>query len=462
MNAAIYAHSDHPSESAAQAVAAEINGAAVKYHKRRDRWDVLTPAPDDGFNIISFDALPRSTELATVSSDEPTPAAKRAAERQELWDALKVEAAALANKTIAEALASGVARSDDWLDAPTDSAIRIIEAGEFAGGEYVEPDWLIEELIPARGIGLAWGLSGSHKTGGVFDLMAATHRGTPWRDKTVKRGRSVMVVGEGEYFFGARLRAYAKDRGIDVADLPAVVPSPVNLRDGKQVAAFALELLKLGAAQVWFDTLQQCSPGADENSVRDMGEVITNLKTLSRKVGCFAGVIHHAGKNVDKGARGSSAWRPAVDVEVYFESPDGINGTMRVEKLKDAAPNSVYPFERRVIELGMRSNGKPITSVVVVQSDDAPFVKGVAKLPKPGTLARAIYDAARAPIEEPELRASIVESMAEPDAGEKDKRGSRVGEKLNELLRLQLLFRLPGKMISTTQLVQGGADEKDF
>lgn len=357
----------------------------------------------------------------------------------------------------------------DWLESSivehlSDSPLRVIEAAEFAGGEYVEPEWLIEDLIPARGIGLAWGLSGSHKTGGIFDLMAATHRGAAWRDLTVKRGRSVMVVGEGEFFFGNRMRAYARDRGIDVAELPAVLPRPIDLRDNKQVAAFAHELLTLGCAQVWFDTLQQCAPGADENSVKDMGQVITNLKFLSRSVGCFAGVLHHQGKDAGRGARGSSAWRPAVDVELYFES-DGERGTMRVEKLKDGPPNAVYPFERKVIDLGRRGNGKPITSVVVVQSDQALDTR-TAKLPKPGTLARAIYDTVKTmsageggSVHEGAARAAVVETMVEPEPGEKDRRSSRVGEEINKLIRQHLLFRR-GAKLSDTQVVRG--DDADF
>lgn len=353
----------------------------------------------------------------------------------------------------------------DWLDAPAPvnpSPFRIVEAGEFAGGAYVEPDWLIEELIPARGIGLVWGLSGSDKTGAVFDLMAATHRGVTWRDKAVKRGRSVMVVAEGEYFFANRLRAYAKHRGIDVSELPAVVPCAINLRDGKQVAAFAKELKKLGAAQVWFDTLQQCSPGADENSVKDMGEVISNLKFLAREVGCFAGVVHHAGKNVEKGARGSSAWRPAVDVELYFES-DGVHGTMRVEKLKDGPPNTVYPFTRKIIELGTRANGKPITSVVVVQSDQTPIVKST-KLPVVGSKIRGAFDAIKTlvvaqngPIELEGARVAVVDTISPPEPGVKDRRGGRAGQYIDELLLRGLLFRIDGKL-SDTQLVKG-ADE---
>lgn len=360
----------------------------------------------------------------------------------------------------------------EWLEAPapakvatpvSTSPFRAISAAEFAGGEFKEPEWMIEDHLPSRGIALAWGLSGSDKTGGVFDMLVQTHRGVAWRDKAVRQTVSCLVVAEGSYFFGNRMRAKARHLGIDVSELPYVIPSPVDLRDGKQVAELSIELLAAGIRHVWFDTLQQCTPGADENSVKDMGQVITNLKWLAHRIDGLAGVIHHAGKHVDKGARGSSAWRPAVDVEFYFES-NGMHGTMSVEKLKDAPPYSVYPFERKIIELGTRANGKPITSVVVEQRDVALVTKTV-KLPKPGTLARIALDTIKAaiakangPVDVETARAAVIATKIEPEPGKPDRRGSRAGREIEDLLAQQLLFRVDGKL-TDTRIVTGGAAE---
>jgi hypothetical protein len=257
--------------------------------------------------------------------------------------------------------------SSDWLAVP--SRFRIIEAADFASDDHIEPDWVVDELIPARGIGMGWGASGSYKTTGLYDVMTAVHRGTPWRDKVVKRGRCVLVVAEGEHAFPLRMKAQATHLGIPVADLPAVVPSAINLMDGKQVAEFVVELKKRGVAFVLFDTLQQCSVGADENAVKDQSQIVANLKFISRECQCFAAAIHHAGKNEERGARGSSVWRPAVDVELHYEF-DGTRGTVTVEKLKDGPRGAVYPFESKVIELGIsRRTGKPFGSVVAIQID---------------------------------------------------------------------------------------------
>lgn len=342
--------------------------------------------------------------------------------------------------------------------------LRIVEAADFAGGYDDEgQSWLIDNLIPTRGVGMLWGASGSHKTGVALDLLTAVHSGAEkWRDKAVTRGRGVLVLGEGQFFFRNRLRAKSKHDNIAMSSMPAVVLSPVNLRDAQQVAIFAHELMKLGAAQVWFDTLQQNSAGADGNSDKDMGEVISNMKWLSDKINGFVGVLHHEGKSGhDRGPRGSSVWRPALDVELYVESPDGVHGTVHVEKLKDGPPYSVYPFKREIVGLDKYENGRLVTSIVVVQTDDVPVVRKT-KLPKEGSKLRAALDAVKAeiarqggPITVEDARSAIVANKTEPERGERDRRPARATEEIDSLKSNKLLFVVDGKL-SDTRIVTGG------
>lgn len=343
--------------------------------------------------------------------------------------------------------------------------LRIVEAADYAGSYDDEgQSWLIDSLIPVRGVGMIWGASGSHKTGVALDLLAAVHSGTPWRSKAVTRGRGVLVLGEGQFFFKNRLRAYSKWHNVAMGSMPAVVLSPVNLRDAQQVAIFAQELMKLGASQVWFDTLQQNSAGADGNSDKDMGEVISNMKWLSDKINGFVGVLHHEGKSGhDRGPRGSSVWRPALDVELYVECPDGMNGTVHCEKLKDGPPNSVYPFKREIVGLDRIENGRPVSSVVVVQTDDAPLTRG-PKLPKAGTKERVALDAIKAliakaggPVSLEDARETLIATKSEPEPGTKDRRAARATEEIDALKRKEMLFSVNGRL-SDSRLIVGDAD----
>jgi hypothetical protein len=435
------------------------NGALVSRFTVRSAAQICADPGDEGL-------LERPDDLANAAQLEEIAEIKNCDyEDVRAWErGIMEEARQYAESLINTAVAKAIV---DVPSLETARRLRVIEAADFAGGYDDEGvNWLIDQVLPARGVGMIWGASGAHKTGVALDLLATVHSGAAsWRDKAVTRGRGVLVVAEGQHFFRNRLRAYSKQHSIAMASMPAVVLSPVNLRDSKQVAIFAQELLKLGAAQCWFDTLQQNSAGSDGNSDKDMGEVVANLKWLSDKIGGFCGVLHHEGKSGhDRGPRGSSVWRPALDLELYVESPDGVHGLVHVEKLKDGPPSGVYPFRREVVGLDRYENGRPVTSIAIVQDDTAPIMR-IPKLPKVGTKKRAAFDAIKAVITEhggsadlQDARDAIIKGMVEPAHGERDRRASRAGTAIEDLLASRLLFLVDGKL-SDTQIVKGESSD---
>jgi len=72
-------------------------------------------------------------------------------------------------------------------------------------------------------------------------------------------------------------------------------------------------------------------------------------------------VVHHSGKNVDVGARGSSALRAAVDTEIAITE-----GQISCVKQRDMEipPNQFFALE--TVELGEDADGDPVTSAIVV------------------------------------------------------------------------------------------------
>ena len=68
-----------------------------------------------------------------------------------------------------------------------------------------------------------------------------------------------------------------------------------------------------------FDTLAHCFGGNDENSAEDMGAFIQDCDAIKQRTGATVIVVHHSGKNEEAGARGSSALRGALDVELMVK-----------------------------------------------------------------------------------------------------------------------------------------------
>ena len=101
----------------------------------------------------------------------------------------------------------------------------------------------------------------------------------------------------------------------------------------------ALEELikKSGARLVNIDSLVDVIPGADENSVKDMQPLFTNLRGIADRTQAVIILIHHSNRN--GGYRGSSALKGAVDVLLKVTSTPGEKMIQfEVEKNRDGEP----------------------------------------------------------------------------------------------------------------------------
>ena len=58
-------------------------------------------------------------------------------------------------------------------------------------------------------------------------------------------------------------------------------------------------------AMVIIDTLARAMPGADENSAQEVGLVIAGCDLVRDALECTVVPIHHSGKDVARGARGT-------------------------------------------------------------------------------------------------------------------------------------------------------------
>ena len=363
-------------------------------------------------------------------------------------------------KYLAAATAEGLVAANDEEDPfaipePAKvSRFAIIEAGDF-GTRISEPDMLIENVLPAHGIGMIFGPSGSHKTTALLDMMTAHHRGIAWHGNPTKKGRGVIVVAEGAYHFPLHLQALAKHLGCALSDLPAIVPAAVNLAKADEVREFAGELAKLGAAHVCFDTKQQNSQGSDEDSVKEQGVLVANMKWLHEKIGGLVTCTHHTGHSNTDRARGSSIWKPSVDVEICASFANG-EGVLEITKQKEGPVGALFPFKQTIVELGIsKKTGKPYGSVVIEQIEGAAAQAKGKRLPQAGTKQRAAYDIAAAMLaagecDENDVVAAIAEKKREPEPGEPDRRKQRAREEVDKLVAQQQLYR-SGKLLRLTE-----------
>ena len=269
-------------------------------------------------------------------------------------------AAVKAAATVAEAPAvepEAVEAEDDGLD-----------YFEFVGADYIRNmppiEWAIGEgddgIITENGLTVLYGAPGAGKSFIALDMALSIANGVEWQGMPTKMGKVLYIVGEGLAGIGKRLSAWEQHRGIRTNDNLHVLPIAVNFREQSEVEKLMRSIDKAGSGWsiAFCDTVARSLVGADENSSQEMGLWVAAADSIKSHCKCAFVGVHHSGKNVANGMRGSSALLGAVDTSLVV-TKDEEYVTMRVEKQKDATPAEDQAF--RMTEVAMIAG----TSVVL-------------------------------------------------------------------------------------------------
>jgi hypothetical protein len=204
-----------------------------------------------------------------------------------------------------------------------------------------DPVWLIPNMLPAQGIGMIYGESGSYKSFLALDMSLSLAFGIPgqWSAPPVKND-VLFFAGEGPVATAKkRWPAWMEWQGIEARDGHRfMIKDRVPLysdSDGWENVKADLAELKAKPSLIVIDTLTRLITGMDENSAKDATMITNFMEQLARYYECFVLAVHHTGKDQSKGARGSSAFYSNMDAVLSVKLKQG--GTeLRVRKQKDA------------------------------------------------------------------------------------------------------------------------------
>jgi len=253
--------------------------------------------------------------------------------------------------------------------APGGDRFPVIAPGAFTA--QAPQSWLIKNVLPRADLVVMFGASGSGKSFMALDLAVHITQGKAWRNHKTKRGRVVYIAAEGAGGFRKRLQAYAKHHSIEVTDLKdlGIVQAQPNLLEKSDSVDLARSIKAWGPADlIIVDTLSQVIPGANENSGEDIGRALAHCKRISAATGATVLLIHHAGKDSSKGARGWSGLRAAADAELEVVRTDQCR-TMQLTKSKDSEDALLWAFDLEVVPVGIDDDGDVIDSCVVVPAE---------------------------------------------------------------------------------------------
>ena len=138
----------------------------------------------------------------------------------------------------------------------------------------------------------------------------------------------------------------------------------VNPEDVDELAKCLIQSGRRGGVVI-IDTLARAAAGLDENASRDMGQIIQAASKLQDLVGGLVVLVHHTGKDGNKGPRGHSSFMASLDAAIRVDQK-GRRRTWTLDKAKDAEDGKEHDFELEKVNLGVDDLGNQTSSCVVV------------------------------------------------------------------------------------------------
>lgn len=260
---------------------------------------------------------------------------------------------------------------DDSTPKEKSNRFKPIRADVFANRK--PPRWIIKGILPERSTGMTFGGSGDGKTFVLVDMVCRIAMGMEWQGRKVRRGRVVYICAEGAGGFTSRIRAWALQNKKDLKELGdwlTVIPAAPNFLQKKDVEELTAEILAYNKHTdlIVIDTMAQTTTGGDENSAKDMNIALKYLEALRNATKSAAHLVHHAGKNEDRGARGSSTLKAALDVQ-FQVSRSGEQRLFWVSKMKDGIDGFGWNFSLQPEQLGADTDGEMTSSCFVKYED---------------------------------------------------------------------------------------------
>lgn len=260
-----------------------------------------------------------------------------------------------------------------------------------------DADYLIDGILPLGGLAALVALPHGFKSSLAIEMACSVAAGEPCLGRKTHSGPVVYIAAEGQSGIKKRVRAWCKHHGVDAGNLRGrlhVVPCALDLLEAEVIESLLARIGSIDVRPVLIvnDTLARCIGGGDKNEARDMGRFINGCATLGVPFGATVLIVHHTGKT-GKSPRGSSALEGGVEAQIRMTRHRDVV-TVTCDKQKEDDEFASFRLRRRVVDLGLRPDGRLLSSIVLVPDSDgtrgakSPVAASATDLP----FLRAIWD----------------------------------------------------------------------
>jgi phage/plasmid primase-like uncharacterized protein/energy-coupling factor transporter ATP-binding protein EcfA2 len=252
----------------------------------------------------------------------------------------------------------------------------LITADDFAN-QPAPIAWLIKGWIQEKAAIMIHGQSGCGKTFFVLDLCLSIASGKEWNNNKTKLGNVVYLAGEGHHGLRSRIAAWKQEKDIHSLNMwLSMAGCDLDTSVGYQKASDNIRALNKPVSLIVVDTLHRFLSG-DENSAQDAKKMLDSCAALMSEFKCSVIFVHHTGVSeaAQHRARGTSAWRGAMESEMNLIAAEGDKIEVRQMKMKDSEPKEPIYFEHKKVSINrwFDEDGEPVTSLVLNYNTSKPM-----------------------------------------------------------------------------------------
>ncbi|CAD7490131.1 helicase RepA family protein [Aeromonas dhakensis] len=245
---------------------------------------------------------------------------------------------------------------------------------------YDQENFLVEGLFDEQSLVGFYGPSGSRKSFIIIDIACRIATGMPWQGKETKQGSVIYVAAEGSNGMTKRMNAWINEynNGEDLDNFYRISqPMFVSKKEVIDDLILATEDIFLQTGMpvklIVIDTLARCFIG-NENTAEDMGAFINGCDEIKNKSGATILIVHHTGKDLQRGAKGAYSFKAALDNEYLVTKEEDsrvLSTRLECTKNKDGSDDLNLLIELKIETLGKTKKGKVIDTLLVVDNSNS-------------------------------------------------------------------------------------------
>ena len=229
--------------------------------------------------------------------------------------------------------------------------------------------WLVGGFLVENTLAGLVGASGACKSFQAIAWACHVATGTPWNGHPVKAGPVCYLAGEGQEGLRKRIAAWERKTGVPITGKPLYLSGGLPFLCSDVNAVQSIDEMNdatlSGPSLIVVDTVARAMGGANENSSEDMSWLIRSMDWMRNECGATVLSVHHTGNDPgNQGrARGSSAYRAALDSEFLMKANTAGDIELTASKCKDWTPPEPMRFRKEVVPVQVAGDSE--TSLVL-------------------------------------------------------------------------------------------------